>query len=83
MRQKISAQVNGGLSGGSRVRRPESEDPHWCTRKLRVHSYSFGNKGQHVKFQSPRTTPSGRTVEFTPNYIIEGGEAGILEIILR
>jgi hypothetical protein len=26
---KISASVDGGPSGGSRVRRPGSEDPHW------------------------------------------------------
>ena len=29
MRRKISAHVDGGLSGGSRVRRAGSEDPHW------------------------------------------------------
>jgi hypothetical protein len=28
VRRKISAHVDGGLSGGSRVRRPGSEDPH-------------------------------------------------------
>ena len=28
VRQKISASVDGGPSGGSRVRRPGSEDPH-------------------------------------------------------
>ena len=28
MRRKISAHVDGGLSGGSRVRGPGSEDPH-------------------------------------------------------
>ena len=26
---KIFAHVDGGMSGGSRVRRPGSEDPHW------------------------------------------------------
>ena len=34
MRQKISAHVDGGLSGGSRVRRPRSEDPHRRERKF-------------------------------------------------
>ena len=29
MRRKISAHVDGGMSGGSSVRRPGSEDPHW------------------------------------------------------
>jgi hypothetical protein len=28
MRLKISAHVDGGLSAGSRMRRPGSEDPH-------------------------------------------------------
>jgi hypothetical protein len=28
VREKISASVDGGPSGGSRVRRPGSEDPH-------------------------------------------------------
>ena len=34
MRRKISAHVDGGLSGGSRVRRPGSEDPHRRERKF-------------------------------------------------
>ena len=29
MCRKISTYVDGGLSGGSGVRRPGSEDPHW------------------------------------------------------
>ena len=29
---EISASVDGGQSGGSRVRRPGSEDPHWRSR---------------------------------------------------
>jgi hypothetical protein len=29
VRRKISAHVDRGLSGGSRVRRPGSKDPHW------------------------------------------------------
>ena len=33
---KISAHVDGGLSGGSRVRRPGSEDPHRRERKFIV-----------------------------------------------
>ena len=33
---EISAHVDGGPSGGSRVRRPGSEDPHWRHRKLYV-----------------------------------------------
>jgi hypothetical protein len=35
VRRKISAYVDGGLSGGSRVRRPGSEDPRRRERKLR------------------------------------------------
>ena len=34
MCRKISAHVDGGLSGGSRVRRPGSEDPHRRERKF-------------------------------------------------
>jgi hypothetical protein len=34
MRQKISAHVDGGLSGGSRARRPGSEDPYRRERKF-------------------------------------------------
>jgi hypothetical protein len=34
VRRKISAHVDGGLSGGSRVLRPGSEDPHRRERKL-------------------------------------------------
>ena len=34
MRQKISAHVDGGLSGGSRVRIPVSEDPPRRKRKF-------------------------------------------------
>ena len=34
MCRKISAHVDGGLSGGSRVRRPGSEDPHRREQKL-------------------------------------------------
>ena len=29
VRRKISASVDGGSSGGSRLRRPGSKDPHW------------------------------------------------------
>ena len=36
MRRKISALVDGGLSGGSRVRRPWSEDPHRRERKFSI-----------------------------------------------
>ena len=43
---------------------------------------SFGNSGPHAKFQNPRTTPSGRNVEFTPKYIIVGGEGGVSEMFL-
>ena len=32
--KKLSVGVNGGLSGGSSVRRPGSEDPHRSQRKL-------------------------------------------------
>ena len=34
---EISAHVDGGLSGGSRVRRPGSEDPHRRERKFLKH----------------------------------------------
>ena len=34
MRRKISAGVDGGLSGGSSVRRPRSEVPHRLQRNL-------------------------------------------------
>jgi hypothetical protein len=29
LQRTISTSVDGGLSGGSSVRRPRSEDPHW------------------------------------------------------
>ena len=32
--RKICAHVEGRLSGGARVRRPGSEDPHQCERKF-------------------------------------------------
>ena len=32
--RKISAHLDGGLSGGSSVRRPRSEDPYWHERKF-------------------------------------------------
>jgi hypothetical protein len=35
--ENISAGVDGGHSGGSRVRRPGSEDPHRCQRKFYLH----------------------------------------------
>ena len=38
MCRKISAHVDGGLSGGSRVRRPGSEDPHRRERKSSLYS---------------------------------------------
>ena len=34
---KFSPHVDGGLSGGSIVRRPGSEDPHWREQKLYEH----------------------------------------------
>ena len=34
MRQQISAGVNGGMSGGSSMHRPGSEDPHRRQRKF-------------------------------------------------
>ena len=37
MRRKISDSVDGGPSGGSRVRRPGSEDPHRRKRKFVTH----------------------------------------------
>ena len=37
MHRKISASVDGGLSGGSSVRRPGSEDLHRCQRKFYQH----------------------------------------------
>ena len=40
---KISAHVDGGLSGGSRVRRPRSEDPYRRERKF------SGNMVNHRK----------------------------------
>ena len=48
MRRKISAGVDGGPSGGSRVRRPGSKDPHRRQRKLKQFSTYFdliGDKG--------------------------------------
>ena len=33
--------------------------------------------------QNPRTTPSGTKVEFTPKYIIVGGEGGVPDFLLR
>ena len=54
MRQKISAHVDGGLSGGSSVRRPGSEDPHPRERKfsiLKIGLFVHFNKwGQEVFF---------------------------------
>ena len=35
------------------------------------------------KMQNPRTTPSGTKVEFTPKYIIVGGEGEVSNILLR
>ena len=35
----MSASVDGGPSGGSRMRRPGSEDPHWRQRKLVIIHY--------------------------------------------
>ena len=73
MCRKISAHVDGGLRGGSRVRRPGSEDPH---RRERKFSFSFSQtldvlqklsevprtlyffSGAHAKIWNPTTTPS-------------------------
>ena len=41
------------------------------------------NWGLHATFQNPRTTSSGRTVKFTPKYIIVGVKGGESEFILR
>ena len=53
MRRKISAHVNGGLSGGSWVRRPGSEDPHRRERK-----FWYGPAIREHLFQKPH--PIGR-----------------------
>ena len=37
VRQKNSVHIDRGLSGGSSVRRPGSEDPHRCERKYLIH----------------------------------------------
>ena len=47
MHQKISAHIDGGLSGGSRVRRPLSEDPH--RRERKVYDSQFGGWSSLVR----------------------------------
>ena len=41
MRQKKSAHVDGGLTGGSSVRRPGSEDPHRRERECSFRSHGL------------------------------------------
>ena len=49
MCRKISAHVDGGLSGGSRVRRPWSEDPHRRERKFDSVVLLQGKEQMHAK----------------------------------
>ena len=53
MRRKISAQVDGGLSGGPRVRRPGSEDPQRREQKFFIVScYYFSIVEYIISFKA-------------------------------
>ena len=54
MHQKNSAQVDGGLSGGSRVRRPMSEDPH---RRERISLMSMEGQAEGLTYADPGARP--------------------------
>ena len=76
MRREISASVDGGLSGGSSVRRPGSEDPHRRQRKFKnISNHSCRHLKQFLAFLLFKKMPNAGIYYA----LFEGDKKGILK----